>query len=439
MFKSLKRSAKGAAVPHEKGTAGMATVTMATPAHVIIPMSMHIGAPAEPVVKKGDQVCVGTLIGKAGGFVSANIYSSVSGTVEGVAPFRMVNGSTCQAVAIAADGQQTVDPACVPPVVTDKKSLMAAVQACGLVGLGGAGFPTHVKLAANTIDTLLINAAECEPYLTTDCREMLECSDTIISGITAVMKYCEIPHCIIGIERNKPECIDLLCKKTKDDSAIEVKPLPSVYGTGAELILIEKCLGREVPHGGLPADAGAIVMNVTSVSTLGKYLATGMPVVQRTITVDGDACAKPQNLIVPVGTAYEDVLNAAGIKGGVELGKVVAGGAMMGPAVENLSYPTTKTTSGLIMLSAAAAEPPQVNPCIRCGRCVEYCPMGLEPVEVNQAYAARDVQELGKLHVDYCFNCGSCTFVCPAKRPCTQMMGLAKAFYLGEIKKGGNK
>ena len=164
MFKSLKRSAKGAAVPHEKGTAGMATVTMATPAHVIIPMSMHIGAPAEPVVKKGDQVCVGTLIGKAGGFVSANIYSSVSGTVEGVAPFRMVNGSTCQAVAIAADGQQTVDPACVPPVVTDKKSLMAAVQACGLVGLGGAGFPTHVKLAAEGIDTLLINAAECEPY-----------------------------------------------------------------------------------------------------------------------------------------------------------------------------------------------------------------------------------------------------------------------------------
>ena len=180
-------------------------------------------------------------------------------------------------------------------------------------------------------------------------------------------------------------------------------------------------------------------MNVTSVSSLGKYLATGMPVVSRVITVDGDACEKPQNLIVPVGTSYEDVLNTAGLKGGVTLGKVVAGGAMMGPAVRDLSYPTTKTTSGLIMLSEATAQPPQVNPCIRCGRCVEYCPMGLEPVEVNQAYAARDVQELGKLHVDYCFNCGSCTFVCPAKRPCTQMMGLAKAFYLGEIKKGGTK
>ena len=158
---------------------------------------------------------------------------------------------------------------------------------------------------------------------------------------------------------------------------------------------------------------------------------------ERTITVDGDACAKPQNVVVPVGTAYQDILDYVGVKG--ELGKVVAGGAMMGPAVENLSYPTTKTTSGLILLSKAAAQPAQVNPCIRCGRCVEYCPMGLEPVEVNQAYAARDVQELGKLHADYCFNCGSCSFVCPAKRPVTQMMSLAKAFYLGEIKKGGNK
>ena len=396
MLNKLKRAALGAHTPHDKATAASKPVPMPLPAQVRILMSQHIGAPAKALVKKGDEVFVGTKIGEAGGFVSANIHSSVSGTVAAVEPFRLSNGRMCDSVVIKTDGKQTVD-------------------------------------------TLLINASECEVWLTSDTQEMLNCSDDIVRGIEAVLKYTGIPKCVIGIENNKPECIELLNQKTKDKPAIEVKALPSVYGTGAELILIEKCLGREVPHGGLPADAGAIVMNVTSVSTLGKYLATGMPVVSRCITVDGDACAKPQNLIVPVGTAYEDVLNAAGIKGGVELGKVVAGGAMMGPAVENLSYPTTKTTSGLIMLSAAAAEPPQVNPCIRCGRCVEYCPMGLEPVEVNQAYAARDVQELGKLHVDYCFNCGSCTFVCPAKRPCTQMMGLAKAFYLGEIKKGGNK
>ena len=413
---------------------------MPLPSKIVLSMSQHIGAPAAPTVKKGDQVYVGTVVGKAGGFVSSDIHSGVSGKVDGITTIIGSNGSKQTAVVIIPDGEQTPDPAVAPPEVTDLKSFQDAVRASGLVGLGGAGFPTDVKLQPkDPVDTLLINASECEVWLTSDTQEMLNCADDIVRGIEAVLKYTGIPKCVIGIENNKPECIDLLCQKTKDKPAIEVKPLPSVYGTGAELILIEKCLGREVPHGGLPAAAGAIVMNVTSVSSLGKYLATGMPVVSRVITVDGDACEKPQNLIVPVGTSYEDVLNTAGLKGGVTLGKVVAGGAMMGPAVRDLSYPTTKTTSGLIMLSEATAQPPQVNPCIRCGRCVEYCPMGLEPVEVNQAYAARDVQELGKLHVDYCFNCGSCTFVCPAKRPCTQMMGLAKAFYLGEIKKGGNK
>lgn len=440
MLNKLKRAALGAHTPHDKATAASKPVPMPLPAQVRILMSQHIGAPAKVLVKKGAEVKVGTLIGEAGGFVSANIHSSVSGKVTAVEPFRLSNGRLCDSVVIQTDGQQAADPALAPPVVTDKASFLAAVRASGLVGLGGAGFPTDVKLQPkNPVDTLLINASECEVWLTSDTQEMLNCSDDIVRGIQAVLEYTGIPKCIIGIEKNKPECIDLLCSKTKDIGNIEVKPLPSVYGTGAELILIEKCLGREVPHGGLPADAGAIVMNVTSVSALGKYLATGMPVVERIITVDGDACAEPKNLIVPVGTAYEDIVAAAGIKEGVTLGKVVAGGAMMGPAVENLNYPTTKTTSGLILLSDIAAKPAAVQPCIRCGRCVEYCPMGLEPVEVNGAYARRDVEELGKLHVDYCFNCGSCSFICPANRPCTQMMFLAKDFYLTEIKKGGNK
>ena len=192
------------------------------------------------------------------------------------------------------------------------------MQACGLVGVGGAGFPTHVKLAANTIDTLLINAAECEPYLTTDCREMLECSDTIISGITAVMKYCEIPHCIIGIERNKPECIDLLTSLTREMKGVEVKGLPMRYPQGAEKTLVETCTGREVPQvgpsgkPGLPADVGCVIMNVTSVSTLGKFLKTGIPLVTKRVTVEGDAIAKPQNIEVPIGTLYRDVIDACG-------------------------------------------------------------------------------------------------------------------------------
>ena len=322
MLNKLKRAALGAHTPHDKATAASKPVPMPLPAQVRILMSQHIGAPAKALVKKGDEVFVGTKIGEAGGFVSANIHSSVSGTVAAVEPFRLSNGRMCDSVVIKTDGKQTVDPAVKAPEVTDKASFLAAVRACGLVGLGGAGFPTDVKLQPKPpVDTLLINASECEVWLTSDTQEMLNCSDDIIRGIEAVLKYVGIPKCVIGIENNKPECIDLLCQKTKDKPAIEVKPLPSVYGTGAELILIEKCLGREVPHGGLPADAGAIVMNVTSVSTLGKYLATGMPVVSRCITVDGDACAKPQNLIVPVGTAYEDVLNAAGVKGGVKLAR----------------------------------------------------------------------------------------------------------------------
>ena len=436
----------GGVHPHDMkaATNEKAIEQLAPPAQVVIPMSMHIGAPAEPVVKKGDTVMVGTLIGKAGGFVSANIHSSVSGTVQDVAPMRMVNGAMTTAVAIKTDGQQTVDPACVPPEVTDKASLLAAIQACGLVGVGGAGFPTHVKLAADTVDTLLINAAECEPYLTTDCREMLECSDTIISGIAAVMKYCNIPNCIIGIERNKPECIDLMCSLVREMPGVTVKPLPTRYPQGAEKTLVETCTGREVPQvgpsgkPGLPADVGCIIMNVTSVSTLGKFLKTGIPLITKRVTVEGDAIAKPQNVEVPIGTLYRDVIEACGgIKPDVELGKIIFGGPMMGGAAPSADFPVLKQNNGLLLFSKKAASLPEASACIRCGRCIDACPMGLEPVVVAEAFNNKDFDTLKARCVDLCVACGSCSYACPAKRPVSQTMTLAKAWYMGELRKGG--
>ena len=274
---------------------------------------------------------------------------------------------------------------------------------------------------------------------------MLECSDTIISGIAAVMKYCEIPHCIIGIERNKPECIDLLCSLTREMKGVEVKGLPMRYPQGAEKTLVETCTGREVPQfgpsgkPGLPADVGCVIMNVTSVSTLGKFLKTGIPLVTKRVTVEGDAIAKPQNIEVPIGTLYRDVIEACGgIKEGVELGKIIFGGPMMGGAAPSADFPVLKQNNGLLLFSKkAAATLPEPSACIRCGRCIEACPMGLEPVVIVQDFANKDFDALKARCVDLCVACGSCTYACPAKRPVSQTMGLAKGWYMAELRKGG--
>ena len=444
MLKAFKRSAKGARLPEEKPTADLQTRTdFPVPAEVCLPMSMHIGAPAVPCVEKGQQVCVGTLIGQAGGFVSANIHSSVSGTVKEIRDFTD-NGRTGKLVVITTDGKQTPDPELKPPVVTDKDSFLKAVRASGLVGLGGAGFPTDVKFNPknpDAVDTLLINASECEGYLTSDNREMIENTDDIVDGILAAMKYLNIPRCIIGVEDNKPEAIKVLSEKTAQYSNITVDPLKCGYGIGSELLLIERCCGREVPHGKLPADAGVIVSNVSSIGFLGRYLKTGMPLVERRVTIEGDAVANACNVFIPVGTPIEKIVEYAGIKEGVQLAKIVSGGPMMGAAQAAVSGYLKKQNNGLGLLSKERATLPEANPCIRCGRCVDYCPIGLEPVEVAAAYNAKDFDRLGALHADYCVNCGSCSYVCPATRPVTQTMNLAKGWYMTESKKrqGGNK
>ena len=436
MSKFLKRSAQGAGVPHEKRTAGLETVAMPLPSKIVLSMNQHIGAPAAPVVAKGDQVYVGTVVGKAGGFVSSDIHSGVSGTVAEISTMVGSNGSTQTTVVITPDGQQTVDPSIAPPQVTDMKSFVDAVRASGLVGLGGAGFPTAVKLSPKNldeIDTLLINGAECEPYITSDNRCFLEDTHHVLGGIKAVMKYLNIPKCIIGIEGNKPEAIAKM-KAAIDAPGIEVKELPCRYPQGAEKVLIENCTGREVPFPGLPSDVGVIVMNVTSVAFVSKYLETGMPLTTKRLTVDGDIVKEPKNVEVLIGTPIQELLDFCG---GLtaQPGKVLYGGPMMGTCVASLDQPILKNNNAVLAFSEAWAHLPKKTNCIHCGRCVNACPLGLAAKDIVKAYEKGDVEQLQELNADLCMSCGTCSFVCPAKRPLAPSIALAKIL----MKNGGKK
>lgn len=433
----FKRAAKGAHVPHLKNTSDVATVDMPLPSKIVLSMQQHIGAPAQPVVKKGDEVCVGSLVGKEGGFVSAPIYSGVSGTVTDVREMLTSNGGKATCVEITPDGKQTVDPAIAPPMINTYEEFTAAVRASGLVGLGGAGFPTSVKLTLknfDTVDTLVINGAECEPYITADNREFLEHPEDIMSGIAAVQKWCQIKNVIIGIEANKPEAIKTMSSLCAGQSSVTVKELPSVYPQGAEKILIESCTGREVPRGGLPSDAGCIVMNVGSIAFLARYLATGIPLTARRLTVDGDLIADKKNVNVIIGTPIQEVIDFCGGATG-EIGEIIMGGPMMGLSVMDPSVSTLKQNNAILVMSREKATLPEANACIHCGRCIEACPMGLSPVMAAKAYRLEKVEELDKLMVDLCMDCGCCTFVCPAKRPVSGTMKLAKAMQ----KKGAKK
>lgn len=409
---------------------------MPLPSKIVLSMGQHIGAPASPAVAKGDQVYVGTIVGKSGGFVSSDIHSGVSGTVSEITTITAPNGATQTAVVIVPDGEQKVDPAIAPPEVTDYKSFVDAIRASGLVGLGGAGFPTAVKLSPKNldeIDTLLINGAECEPYITSDNRCFLEDTHHVLGGIKAVMKYLNIPKCIIGIEGNKPEAIAKM-KAAIDAPGIEVKQMLCRYPQGAEKVLIENCTGREVPFPGLPSDVGVIVMNVTSVAFVSKYLETGMPLTTKRLTVDGDIVKEPKNVEVLIGTPIQELLDFCG---GLtaQPGKVLYGGPMMGTCVADLSQPILKNNNAVLAFSEKLARLPKKTNCIHCGRCVNACPLGLAAKDIVKAYDNGNVELLQELNADLCMSCGTCSFVCPAKRPLAPSIALAKIM----MKNGGKK
>jgi electron transport complex protein RnfC len=418
----------GVHVPHRKNTADSVPQRLPVPAWVTIPMSMHIGAPARPVVKPGDTVKVGQLIAEAGGFVSAPIYASVSGKVKKLEDVLLSNGQFVPGITIESDGKQEIWEGIRPPVIEDLEGFLAAVRDSGVVGLGGAGFPTVVKLTVKDLskaEVLIINGAECEPYITSDTRTMVDNTERVLEGIGLVQNYLGVKRVIIGIENNKPQCLAAFRQKLPAGSSIELKSLPSLYPQGGEKVLIYNTTGKIVPEGKLPIDAGAIVMNCTTAAAIAGFAATGMPLVEKCITVDGSAIKEPKNVIVPIGTPLKDVFAFCG---GFrkEPRKVIYGGPMMGIAVPNLEVPILKNTNAVLALDEKEAVPPKETACIKCGRCISHCPMGLMPAEIERAYRLKLPEELGRLKVNLCMECGCCSFVCPAKRPLVQINKLAK-------------
>ncbi len=412
-----------------KSVTGVLPITiLPPPSRVFIPMQQHIGVPSRCVVAPGDYVKIGQIIGEAGGFVSAPVHASVSGMVKAVEPRQMANGLTVQVVIIENDFKDAwapLTPAAKPDALSAKE-LAEICRNAGIVGLGGATFPTSVKLSPppdKKLDTLVINGAECEPYLSADHRLMLEKAELIADGIALVKKALGLKTVLMGIESNKMDAVSIMQEKlAKIDNAI-VRALPIHYPQGGEKQLIYALTRRAVPYGGLPADVGVVVFNVGTLAAISRAVREGRPIVERVATVGGRV-NKPGNFLVRIGTPVEELVKAAGgLKDGVR--KVVYGGPMMGQSILDENIPVTKGCSGLLALGQEAVEPEETN-CIRCGRCVEACPMRLMPLLMDQYGRVGDVEAAEKARVMNCIECGCCSFVCPAKRRLVQSFRASK-------------
>lgn len=430
----LKTFRIGGIHPKEnKYSAGRTIQSIVIPDQVIIPLSQHIGAPCQPVVKKGDQVKVGTLIGKAVGFVSANIHSSVSGTVLKIDKAPDASGYKRDAVFIKVEGDEWepfVDrsEAVVRECTLTPKEILDKIAAAGIVGMGGATFPTHVKLTpppGMKAEVLIINGVECEPYLTSDHRLMMEKTDEILTGTTLIMKALNVHSAIIGIENNKKDAIAQFTRKSKEYTGITVQPLKVQYPQGGEKQLIDALTGRQVPSGALPISVGAVVQNVGSVFAIYEAVQKNKPLVERVVTVTGKEVKQPCNILSRVGIPLINLIDEAG---GLpeNTGKVISGGPMMGKALASIDIPVTKGTSGVLIIPTPEAKRKAMKDCIRCAKCVNVCPMGLNPTLLMNLteYAVWDRAE--KNGITDCIECGSCSYTCPADRPLLDYIRLGK-------------
>ena len=406
---------------------------------LVYPLSQHIGAPAKPIVAKGDRVLMGQKIAESGGFVSAPIYASVSGTVKTLEARRVVTGDQVMSIVVENDGQYE-DVGFRPR--EDAKSLsreeiVDIIKEAGIVGMGGAGFPTHVKLSPKEpekIDYVIANCAECEPYLTSDYRRMLEEPEKLVGGLRIALQLFPNATGILAGEDNKPDCVSLLRGLVKDDPKISVKALKTKYPQGGERQLIYATTGRRINSTMLPADVGCVVNNVDTIVAVYRAVMEGRPLIERIVTVTGDAVAVPQNFRVKIGTSYSQVLEAAGgFKSTPE--KIICGGPMMGFGMFDLNVPTTKTSTALLALSKDEVSAMEPGPCINCGRCVEVCPGRVIPSRLAD-YAERFDEEafLANYGMECC-ECGCCSFICPAKRPLTQQIKSMRKILLAKKKK----
>ena len=439
----LRTFSLGGIHPKEnKLSAGVKIVPAPLPKEVIIPLGMHIGAPATACVAKGDEVKVGTLIAKSSGFVSANIYSSVAGKVTKIDSVFDASGYKKPAIIISVAEEdvweESIDrsPELVRECTLDAKAIIDKINEAGIVGLGGATFPTHVKLSpppGSKAEVLIINAVECEPYLTSDHQLMLEHGEEILVGCTILMKALSVDKCIIGVENNKPDAIKHLSELCAQYKGIEVMPLKVQYPQGGEKQLIDAVLSKQVKSGALPISTGAVVQNVGTIYAVYEAIQKNKPLLERVVTVTGKSLDKPANYLARIGTPLKTLIEASG---GIpeNTGKIIGGGPMMGKALLSADLPVTKGTSGILLISQEESVRKPMRACIRCAKCVNVCPMGLNPTFLMVDTQQQDWERAERGHIVDCIECGSCSFTCPSNRPLLDFIRMGKQQVMGIIR-----
>lgn len=424
----IRRKIKGVHPPHNKNTDKSQVRILPDPPEVTIPMSMHSGIPARPVVKEGDEVKIGQMIGESAGFVSAPIHASISGKVTRINDRDPATGRKATSITITSDGKQELYEGLKIPQISNLQEFLDTVRDCGAAGLGGAGFPTAAKLTIKDIDKLdyiIINGAECEPYVTSDTRTMVGGAEFVHYGVKLLQEYFKPKKVYICIEDNKQEAISKTKESFKDDQDVEVVVLPTMYPQGERKVLVYNATGRIVPEGARLTDVGCLVMNCTTITVFARYLKLGIPLVQKVVTIDGTAVKTPRNVLAPIGTPVRALFEFCG--GFTKPPKkIIAGGPMMGFALPSLDMPVVKTTNAVLAFSEEDVKVPKMTACIKCGRCINHCPMSLMPVNAETAYKLKKTEQLDKLKVGMCVECGCCAYICPAKRPLVQVMQLSK-------------